>query len=218
MQQFIEQQKKKGEYLSIDKAWEVIAQIGLAVDQLHNNGIIHRDIKPANVLLTNDFRVKLADFGLAKKLEPGKDVKTTQYGTFLYIAPEIHHPTKVENANPTKVEIDQEKIMRKRFAPDIFAVGVMLFELLTFKLPFVHENENYKDIQINEWTRRVLEEEPSELPQCFPENMRKLIMQMLEKNPLHRITAKEILEVPDVIASLEKSDQQCESDELTIYQ
>lgn len=65
-----------------------VAEISLAIDFLHNAGIIFRDVKPENILLTADYHIKLTDFGLSKWLKFGERTKT-MCGTFQYMAPEI---------------------------------------------------------------------------------------------------------------------------------
>ncbi|XP_037818664.1 serine/threonine-protein kinase S6KL [Lucilia sericata] len=65
-----------------------LAEIALALDFLHNAGIIYRDAKPENILLTQDYHIKLTDFGLSKWLKLGLTTKT-MCGTFQYMAPEI---------------------------------------------------------------------------------------------------------------------------------
>ncbi|KAA6366620.1 MAG: hypothetical protein EZS28_037853, partial [Streblomastix strix] len=83
MRHYIDDMKKKGTMISNEKAWEVIAQLNSAMNQLHKNQIIHADMKPDNVLFTEDFKVKLADFGMARKLQQGRN-NTTARGGFIW--------------------------------------------------------------------------------------------------------------------------------------
>ncbi|BFG00106.1 serine/threonine-protein kinase S6KL [Drosophila madeirensis] len=73
---------------SIDLVRLYIGEIALAIDFLHNAGIIYRDAKPENILLTQQFHIKLTDFGLSKWLKLGANTRTI-CGTFKYMAPEI---------------------------------------------------------------------------------------------------------------------------------
>ena len=101
----------------------IVPQICEALEYAHGEGIVHRDIKPENILLDQKGRVKVADFGLSKLLEPGpQDIQLTQsgqvLGTMHYMAPEqLEKP----------LEVDQRA--------DIYSLGVLLYEMLTGELP-----------------------------------------------------------------------------------
>lgn len=77
--------------------WNILKQISDAVLGLHQKEIIHRDLKPANVLISNNYQVKLCDFGLSKWIRNALKSKTLVVGTKQYMAPEIYtdkHYTK----------------------------------------------------------------------------------------------------------------------------
>jgi hypothetical protein len=107
--------------LTTAEALAVIPQICDALDYAHRAGVVHRDIKPENILIDQTGRVKIADFGLAKLADP-KNVTLTRtqqaMGTPHYMAPE-----QWEKPN----DVDHRA--------DIYAVGVVLYELLTGELP-----------------------------------------------------------------------------------
>lgn len=104
-------------------ALRIIEQVCKALQYAHGRGVVHRDIKPENILLTEDGTVKIADFGLAKILDDGKeDVTLTAtrqvIGTVAYMAPEqIDNSTQVDHR------------------ADIYSLGVVFYELLTGHLP-----------------------------------------------------------------------------------
>ncbi|MDQ8189458.1 protein kinase domain-containing protein [Roseibacillus persicicus] len=106
-----------GSAMEENKAVELCLQVADGLAHAHQNGILHRDIKPANVLLNQDGTPKLGDFGLAEEGERAVGDNLV-FGTPGYTAPEVM-------ANP---EVADEKA-------DIFAIGVLLYELLTTQLP-----------------------------------------------------------------------------------
>ncbi|KAA6378638.1 MAG: hypothetical protein EZS28_025834, partial [Streblomastix strix] len=142
-----------------------------------------------------------ADFGLSRKLREGKEYTIVQGGTTVYLAPEILKPQPtVETPDGRQKQIPKNQTI----AVDIWAIGVMLFELLAQHHPFIGEREDPADLSELEISRRIVDEEPSELPSHYPVSLRNLIKRMLAKDPSRRITAEEILEVPEVAASLKK--------------
>src|SRR5262245_58746375 len=106
-----------------EKAIRVVPQVCDALQYAHDKGVVHRDIKPENILLNEQGRVKIADFGLAKLLgrEPAAATLTGTrqiLGTPHYMAPEqMERPTAVDHR------------------ADIFSLGVLFYEMLTGKLP-----------------------------------------------------------------------------------
>ncbi|WP_298483202.1 protein kinase domain-containing protein [uncultured Chloroflexus sp.] len=111
--------------LPITRAAQILAQVGEALDYAHRQGIIHRDIKPSNVMITDDGWIYLTDFGLARgtgSSAGGLTMAGTVMGTPEYMSPE--QAQGLPNVGP---------------ATDIYALGVMLYELLTGAFPFKAE-------------------------------------------------------------------------------
>lgn len=106
-----------GKAIDQTTAVEIITAICNGLSAAHEAGIIHRDIKPANILLDTKANPKIGDFGLASSID-GDSEEGIAYGTPGYAAPEIYH--------------DQSKL---GVTSDIYAVGVILYELLTGQLP-----------------------------------------------------------------------------------
>jgi serine/threonine-protein kinase len=114
--------------LTLSQALPLIQQIASALDYAHQQGLVHRDIKPSNVLLdttTNGMRAILTDFGIAKIIQSNTAMTKTggMLGTFDYMAPEQIQ----ESAN-----VDGRA--------DIYALGIMVYQMLTGDVPFKHNN------------------------------------------------------------------------------
>ncbi len=141
--------------------------IGLVagVSHLHDRGIVHRDLKPANVYRENGI-VKVGDVGLSKRLDSDRRGQHTQsVGTVYYMAPEV---------------------ARGQYGPevDVYSLGVMLYELITGKLPF--NGETTAEILMKHLTAQ-----PDLMP--IPSSLRPMIARALEKDPRKRTpTAKEL--------------------------
>ncbi|KAA6374548.1 MAG: putative AGC family protein kinase, partial [Streblomastix strix] len=194
MRKYITNMRESGTEISNKRAFELIAQIISAVDQLHANGIIHGDLKPENVLVMKDYRVKLSDFGLARKIEEGRDYFTAMGGTTIYLGPEL-----LQNQVEPSQGQGAKKLMQTP-AADIWAIGIMIFELLAQRHPFFDAKEG--NLPLLELARRITVEKPAELPSHYSENLRKLIRNMLTKDPSRRITSADILEIPEVAECL----------------
>jgi serine/threonine-protein kinase len=111
--------------MELDKIIDVITQISEGLSKAHKAGIVHRDIKPENIIIDNDARVKILDFGLAKLKGVSKLTKdSSTLGTVNYMSPE-----QIQGK-----DVDQRS--------DIWSVGVVLYELLTGEVPFKGEYES----------------------------------------------------------------------------
>lgn len=157
--------KKKGP-LAWEQAVEYGLQIAKALEHAHNAGIIHRDLKPANLLLTNKGVLKLTDFGIAR------DTQATQItaagktvGTLAYMAPE-----QITGKVP---------VSRKT---DLYALGCVLFQMLTGRPPFQSETQP-------EMLFKHIEEEPPAVREFnieCPLWLDQLVSELLEKDPEER--------------------------------
>lgn len=154
---------KKRKRLTWEQSIHLGRQLCSALEHAHNAGIIHRDLKPANLFLTRKGRLKLGDFGIAKDTEAtaltmaGKTV-----GTYAYMAPE-----QIQGTHP---------ISRKT---DIYALGCLLYEVLTGETPFTADNPAEMLLQhLNSDPYNV-----SEKAIDCPVWLDQLIERMLAKNP-----------------------------------
>jgi len=109
--------------LALPTAAAILRQIGLALDDAHAHGVIHRDVKPENIFLTPARTVKVGDFGIARALDANTLTPTGMVlGSVSYLAPE------------------QALGQRSTGQSDLYATGIVLYEMLTGRLPFVAEN------------------------------------------------------------------------------
>ena len=165
-------------------------QIAEALSKAHDAGIIHRDIKPGNIMVNADGRIKMMDFGLAKlKGSAGEITKTgSTVGTMAYMAPEQIQGREVDHR------------------ADIFAFGVVLFEMLTGTRPFRGEHEAAL-------TYSIVNEEPAPftkyVPHADPELVR-IVEQMLEKNLRDRYQSAESV-ITDLRRLVQTSPQEADT-------
>jgi tetratricopeptide (TPR) repeat protein len=150
------------------QAAELIRTLATAMHAAHQAGIVHRDLKPANILFTRDGVPKIADFGLAKRLEveEGQTDTGQVVGTPSYMAPE------------------QARGQTRGIGPavDVYALGTILYEMLTGRPPF-------KGTTAVETVRQVIEEEvvpPSRLQQKVSRDVETICLKCLSKEPARR--------------------------------
>jgi eukaryotic-like serine/threonine-protein kinase len=177
--------------LTIERAVRLTIEICEALSYIHSQGIVHRDLKPENIMVDSEERIKLIDFGIArsagaKRLTFGKLTRTM--GTADYISPE------------------QVKSNRSDARSDLYAVGVMLYEMLTGELPCNGPNAL---AAIND---RLLNDPvpPRELnPQISPA-LQEIVYRALERNPANRYArAREFandLKNPDSVGVADRSE------------
>jgi predicted ATPase len=162
--------------LDTEDALRIAAEVAAGLSHGHAAGVVHRDIKPANVMLCTTGEVKILDFGVAKldrhetQTAPG-----TRIGTLAYMAPE---QVRGEVVGPHA---------------DIWAVGVLLYELATARRPFRGDN----DAAV---LHGILEREPEDLEE-LPERLRVVVAKSLLKSPDRRYAS-----ASELIADLESSE------------
>ncbi len=150
--------------LPLSDACRYLREIADALDYIHKKGIIHRDIKASNVLLDADGNCYLADFGIARSVSDATQLTTTGnvLGTVDYVAPELFEPDYKADARS-----------------DFYSLGVLLYEMVTGRLPFAAEN------QIAVVTMHMTKQPPlpSSIVQNMPPQVERVILRGLEKNP-----------------------------------
>ena len=154
-----------------------------AFDYAHKRGIIHRDIKPDNLMLTKDGTVKVVDFGIARVLETSKTQTGMLLGTFAYMSPEQYHG---EHADARS---------------DIWSLGVLLYELLAYRRPFLGQTPA-------SLMHSICQQEPPSLceasPDC-PATLEKVIQKVLRKTADERYQSMEelMLDLDPICKSLQ---------------
>jgi serine/threonine protein kinase len=156
-------QKRLGPELTI----HIGAAIAGALHEAHKAGFVHRDVKPGNILVTSDGRVLLTDFGIAKGLNPDEDDLTSDnvmMGTAKYLSPE------------------QVRGKRLDGRADIYALGLVLYECLAGRVPFLGESDA-------DTALARLQRDPTDLGHLrptLPIGLVNLIHRTLARNPAHR--------------------------------
>jgi serine/threonine protein kinase len=172
--------------LSLPEVVNFVGQLCDALEYAHSQGIIHRDIKPQNVLIDSQEHIKLSDFGLARAIaNTGLTVTGPTIGTIGYLAPE-----QIQNAKLT-------------VRTDIYALGVMMFEMVTGRLPF--ENDSALAValaHVRERAPRPRKYNPEVSPR-----LELIIEKCMEKDPANRYASVQELK-HDLIGCFSKETNQ----------
>ena len=169
LKEFISEQK----VIDWKDAVYFVNQILSALRHAHGKGVIHRDIKPQNIMLLEDGTIKVTDFGIARFSRNETQTMTDRaIGSVHYISPE-----------QAKGSVIDEKA-------DIYSVGVMLYEMLTGKLPFEADNAvSVAIMQMQAKPRPLREINPD-----IPKGLEQITLKAMEKNPVNRyFTAEEMI-------------------------
>jgi len=150
---------------------DYFTQICLALKHIHEKKIIHRDLKSGNVFLMKSGLVKLGDFGIAKTFKNTMDKAKTMVGTPYYLSPEIIQGKLYDNKS------------------DIWSLGVLLYEMMTFKMPFEANTLPMLSMKI----MRGNYTPPSSM---YTKDLREIVSKCLMVDPSRRPSIREILKMP----------------------
>ncbi|XP_061824738.2 serine/threonine-protein kinase Nek9 isoform X2 [Nerophis lumbriciformis] len=169
--------QQKGNLFNQEVVIWYLYQVASAVAYIHKAGVLHRDIKTLNIFLTKTDLIKLGDYGLAKKLCSEFSMAETCVGTPYYMSPELCQGAKYN------------------FKSDIWAMGCVIYEVLTLKRTFDATNPLNLCVKIvqGNWTKDVN-------PAVYSSELIKLVYECLDQDPTKRPTADQILDQP-VISS-----------------
>ena len=156
----------------------IAVQICAGLGEAHAQGIVHRDLKPANIVIAHDRTVKIMDFGVARKSRDAGAASEDLAGTPAYMSPE------------------QLEMKLVTFQTDIYALGLILFEMVTGTQAFAGENA----VELAFQQIRQEPPRPSSIVPTIPARMDSAILRCLEKDPAERFAS-----VAELRASLEKA-------------
>jgi len=161
--------------LPVEDAVLIAKQVAAGLQKAHGQGVIHRDIKPANIMITDDGPAVIMDFGLAKRADAAFKTRTgTMMGTVAYMSPEQVQSTNVDHR------------------ADLWALGVMMYEMLTGQRPFKGDIDPAVIFSLTQTNPDPIAPQNKDVPAALEE----IVERLLEKEPGHRYAdAGELLDV-----------------------
>ena len=167
----IKEKKNKNNNFTESEILDYFTQICLAIKHIHEKKIIHRDLKSGNIFLMKNGLVKLGDFGISKRFQKTMDKAKTFIGTPYYLSPEIINGKPYDSKS------------------DIWALGVLLYEMMTFKMPF---NAN----SLPMLSVKIMRGQYIPPPTIYTKDLRELVTKCLTVEPKNRPSIQEILRMP----------------------
>ena len=152
---YLNEQKKKSIPLKEDLIWKIFIKITLGLATIHKMKILHRDLKTLNIFLKKDMEIKIGDLGVAKELNQASFANTI-IGTPYYLSPEMCEDKPYNQKS------------------DVWALGVILYELCTFRHPFNAGNHAALIL-------KIMTANPEPILACYSNNLQKIVNCILEK-------------------------------------
>jgi len=152
--------------ISASRSAQIVAQVAAALGYAHRSGVVHRDVKPGNILITRDGQVKVTDFGIAQAVSSEDHLAEagSVMGTATYFSPEQASGAAVDGRS------------------DVYALGVVLYEMLVGRPPFIG------DTPVDVSSQHVNAEVPSmgQFSESVPKDLEAIVMEALSKSPENR--------------------------------
>src|SRR5580658_3737799 len=168
--------------LPVEQIVEIATALGDALAAAHEKGIVHRDLKPANVMVSNDGRVKVLDFGLAKDIRAANLSDAT-------MTSDSRTQVGVVMGTPAYMSPEQTSVRPLDHRTDIFSMGVLLHEMATGRRPFEGSSSA-------ELVSAILRDTPPSVIDVrpdLPSDLARIVRRCLEKDPRHRVqTARDV--------------------------
>ena len=164
---YLNEQKKKNKPLKEDLIWKIFIKITLGLTTIHKMKILHRDLKSLNIFLKKDMEIKIGDLGVAKELNQASFANTI-IGTPYYLSPEMCEDKPYNQKS------------------DVWALGVILYELCTFRHPFTAGNHAALIL-------KIMNANPAPILACYSSSLQKIVNCLLEKKIEKRPNCLDIL-------------------------
>lgn len=152
--------------LTPSRSASLVAQVAAALGYAHRSGVVHRDVKPGNILITSDGQVKVTDFGIAQAVssEDNLAVEGSVMGTATYFSPEQAEGAAVDGRS------------------DVYSLGVVLFEMLTGRAPFIGDSP----VEVSRQHVHGVMPKPSDFNAQIPSDLEAIVLMALAKSPTQR--------------------------------
>ena len=162
-----------GRTLTASHSASLMAQVAAALGYAHRNGVVHRDVKPGNILIASDGQVKVTDFGIAQAMSVEDQLaeEGSVMGTATYFSPEQAEGAPVDGRS------------------DIYSLGVVLYEMLAGRPPFIGDSPVAVSTQHVHGTVAP----PTEFNSTIPSDLQAIVMEALAKSPDQRYQSAEDL-------------------------
>ena len=170
LKSFINEHKKENKLINEQTIWTIILNLCNGIKKIHNNNMIHRDLKPGNIFISDNYKIKIGDFGISKILDETNYAQTFA-GTLLYMAPEMINGDKYTN----KV--------------DIWALGCIIYELCTLDYCFSDNNILKLINKINSGKHGIID------TKYYSDRLQNLIDLSLKKNYRERASIEDIIAI-----------------------